>query len=494
MNALIMARVGCRAGNGFVMCVGNTLTDEEYIEDISNTWTKRSYPPERCPSRSNVNLISVLALALLTIILGSREGRSAEAGRAEDAQSIHARAGTSLRIGDKINLAVFERIEHQEDKWASHQRLPDLSRSFVQRLEVSGERTVQDDGGISLPFLGQVPVAGLTGPELETAVAKAFEAVFHRPAFVTVLSVEHRPIYIAGPVKNPGSYKYSPGITVLHAIALAGGLERPAEETWRAIGAVQEGTKVENARTAVSRTLARVAVLRAERDVVPVTIPPRLVRLLGEQEAAAIVSDEKALRSLVLSTRQAREAALASAVEAAKNELDLANARVAPLEANIKLRTDRFNALTSLSMTGVASRAQVTEVQTALFDVESRRQEALGALAAAKHRLAKAEQEVTQFHLENQSQLEIEIDGGNKTIADNITTIESGTVTLHAIQVSLARQMQLAKKTEYLLEIVRRTADGNELIQATELTELEPGDLVRLKPPSEKEQMSMRGN
>ena len=476
------------------MCVGKTLAEKVYQHNGSKRQRCRPCVPGRCLPRLKVSLISVLALVVLTTIPGTREGRTAEADRPQEAPPIRTRTGTPLRIGDKINLAVFEKIEHQEDKWASHSRLPDLSRSFLQRAEVSGERAIQDDGGISLPFLGQVPVAGLTGPELEAAVAKSFEAVFHRPAFVTILSVEHRPIYIAGPVKNPGSYKYSPGITVLHAIALAGGLERPAEETWRAIEAVQEGTKVENARTTVSRTLARVAVLRAERDGVPVSVPPRLVKLIGETEAAAFVSDEKALRSLVLSTRQAREAALSAAVEAAKNELDLANARLSPLEANIKLRTDRLNAMTSLSTTGVASRAQLTEVQTALFDVESRKQEALGALAAAKHRLEKAKEEAIQFHLENQSQVEIEIDGGNKTIADNITTIESGRATLNAIQVSLARQMQLAKNTEYSLEIVRITADGNELIQADELTELEPGDLVRLKPPTAKEQVPMRTN
>lgn len=437
------------------------------------------------PCAANVGLISVLALALFITVPGVREVRAAEAGHTKETPAGRVETKVApLRIGDKVNFSLYERIERQEDKWASpEQRLPDLSRSFLQRSEVSGERTIQDDGNISLPFMGQIPVAGLTCPELETAVAKAFEAVFHRPAFVTVVSVEHNPIYIVGPVKNPGSYKYTAGMTALHAIALAGGIERPQKDSWQAVEAIHEETKVEGARTNASRLLARVAVLRAERDGKPVTIPPRLMQILGQAEAEAIISDEKALRVLALSTRHARETALRTAIASAKNEIEIANDRIAPLDNIIKLRNERLTAMTSLNTRGIASQAQLVEVQATLFDVESRKQEALASLAIAKHKLEQAEEDTAQFDLENKTQTENEIAAANREIADNITTIESGKETLTTIQSNLGKAAQLPKRSDYTLEIIRKTSGGSDLIQANDLTELEPGDLVRVKPP-----------
>ena len=44
------------------------------------------------------------------------------------------------------------------------------------------------------------------------------------------VALERQPVYVLGPVKNPGAYKYAPGMTVLHAVALAGGLDRAPVE------------------------------------------------------------------------------------------------------------------------------------------------------------------------------------------------------------------------------------------------------------------------
>lgn len=404
-------------------------------------------------------------------------------------------SSAALHTGDKVNLAVFERIEHEEDKWASpQQRLPNLSRSFVQRAEVSGERIVEDDGNISLPFIGQVAVAGLTDPDVEKTVAKAFEQVFHRPAFVTVLSVEHMPVYIVGPVKNQGSYKYVSGMTVLHAIALAGGLERSTVEPWQAFEAVRAETGVEHARIAAIRMLARLAVLRSERDGTSPTVPPRLAQLVGNNEAIAVINDERALRSLVVSIRSAREASLRLASTSAKSEFDSAKERLAPLDGNIKLRNERLEAMSTLSSTGVASKAQLAEVKTALLDVEGRKQDALAALASAKHKLEQVQEELNKLQLENKSQLELDIAEADKEIAQNLMTIDNGREIIKAIQANNSNQFQPGKKASAAFEILRRTANGPSIITAQETTELEPGDLVRVKAQSITESTQVSSN
>jgi hypothetical protein len=64
-------------------------------------------------------------------------------------------------------------------------------------------------------------------------LAVSFTAVIGRSANIDVKIFDRSPIYVVGPVKNPGAYKYAPGMIVLHAIALAGGLDR-GEGNYRA--------------------------------------------------------------------------------------------------------------------------------------------------------------------------------------------------------------------------------------------------------------------
>ncbi len=86
--------------------------------------------------------------------------------------------------------------------------------------------TVNVDGDISVPFLGEVRAEGLTIHDLRIALSEALTKDGRiQSADVTVEMVEHRPFYITGDVSRPGAIPYRPGVTVRHAIALAGGYD-----------------------------------------------------------------------------------------------------------------------------------------------------------------------------------------------------------------------------------------------------------------------------
>lgn len=86
--------------------------------------------------------------------------------------------------------------------------------------------SVNVDGDISLPFLGELRAEGLTIPDLRLILAEALTQDGRiQDADVTVEMVEHRPFYITGDVARPGAVSYRPGATVRHAIALAGGYD-----------------------------------------------------------------------------------------------------------------------------------------------------------------------------------------------------------------------------------------------------------------------------
>jgi polysaccharide export outer membrane protein len=85
--------------------------------------------------------------------------------------------------------------------------------------------TVRPDGRISLQMIGDVRVAGQTPTELEGVLAQRFEK-FIRGARVTVTVREansHR-VYVIGEVRREGAIRLVTPITVLQALAEAGGI------------------------------------------------------------------------------------------------------------------------------------------------------------------------------------------------------------------------------------------------------------------------------
>ncbi|WP_158811705.1 polysaccharide biosynthesis/export family protein [Beijerinckia sp. L45] len=86
--------------------------------------------------------------------------------------------------------------------------------------------TVNVDGDISVPFLGEVHAAGLTLDGLRKTLADDLAKTgTMRSPDVTLELAEYRPFFIGGDVARPGAIAYRPGLTVRHAVALAGGYD-----------------------------------------------------------------------------------------------------------------------------------------------------------------------------------------------------------------------------------------------------------------------------
>lgn len=86
--------------------------------------------------------------------------------------------------------------------------------------------TVDVDGTVALPLIGEVSAAGLAVGDLRRRVTEALavgQAI--RDPNVTVELVEYRPFYVSGDVARPGAIPYRPGLTARVAIALAGGYD-----------------------------------------------------------------------------------------------------------------------------------------------------------------------------------------------------------------------------------------------------------------------------
>ncbi|MGC9953112.1 MAG: polysaccharide biosynthesis/export family protein [Rhizomicrobium sp.] len=145
-------------------------------------------------------------LSILLVLAALAIGAAATPVRAQTTASIE--QTYRLGAGDKVQVNVFGQ--------------PDLSGDFV----------VDGTGFVQLPLIGQVKASGLSIREFETEVANALRnGQYLKDPRVSVEVVNYRPFYIIGEVNKPGEYPYVNDMSVLNAIALAGGYTFRADDS-----------------------------------------------------------------------------------------------------------------------------------------------------------------------------------------------------------------------------------------------------------------------
>lgn len=97
-----------------------------------------------------------------------------------------------------------------------------LRITVFNEAELTGQYVVGSQGMISYPLVGDVRAAGLTIVEFTENLRQSL-LEFIRSPNVSVEIMNYRPFFILGEVQRPGTYPYSANLTVLNAVATAGG-------------------------------------------------------------------------------------------------------------------------------------------------------------------------------------------------------------------------------------------------------------------------------
>ena len=141
-------------------------------------------------------LLLSLLLALLVAFTASAQD---VAKPAASAPATAVDAGYRLAAGDKVKITVY-----------GHE-------------DLSGEFEVDGGGRLSLPLIRDVDAAGLTVRQLQEAIIDKLQPDYLKSPQVSAEVLNYRPFYIIGEVQTPGSYAYVNGMTVMNAVAMAGG-------------------------------------------------------------------------------------------------------------------------------------------------------------------------------------------------------------------------------------------------------------------------------
>ena len=95
-------------------------------------------------------------------------------------------------------------------------------RLRLQEPDLSIEARISNNGIIDYPLIGEIKLSGLNLAEAEDLLDKKLRGDYLINPQITISIARHRPFFITGAVRAPGSYEYQPGMTVRRAIAIAG--------------------------------------------------------------------------------------------------------------------------------------------------------------------------------------------------------------------------------------------------------------------------------
>lgn len=89
---------------------------------------------------------------------------------------------------------------------------------------------VRPDGGVSFPLVGNLQVEGLTAEQVKQAIAKRLGEYLSEPEVTVSVINTNQKVYVLGKVNKPGEVPLPGPLTVIQALALAGGLAPFADE------------------------------------------------------------------------------------------------------------------------------------------------------------------------------------------------------------------------------------------------------------------------
>ncbi|WP_157064163.1 polysaccharide biosynthesis/export family protein [Methylobacterium tarhaniae] len=407
---------------------------------------------------------------------GTSQGTSGT-GTSAPAAGATSLAGYALGPLDRIRLRVFEWRASRDEIFAW--------------TALNDEFTIGADGTLSLPIIGDIPVAGLPTREVSRLVARRLRdrmELADAPDTAVEIAV-YRPFYISGAVDKPGEYAFRPGLTVAKAVALAGGPPR-----------VTDGGLLRLERDAITAR-GDLAGLHKDRDQLTI----RLLRLAAERDDKPKIDFPKELASrpdpgvLALIDREtaifeARRKALATQVDAIEDlkrflrqQIDALNGQLATIDTQIKLIATEIRSNEQLAERGLATQQRTVAAGRSMAQMESEKLRTTTELLRARESISRADLSILDMRSRRATEVTGEMRDTERQLQQLKPRMEVAERLILEAEVSAPRFLTdraQARRAKPTYRIARQSGAGVQEIGADDTTTLMPGDSVSVELPN----------
>jgi protein involved in polysaccharide export with SLBB domain len=433
-----------------------------------------AYPRHRMPAVSAVaGQISLFAwlplLFTLAVLTATAIVSPARAGDSDD-----------YVVGrqDKLKLKVYEWRASRDEifEWAAF----------------NGEVIVGPSGKIALPLIGEIRAAGSTTSDLAShigATLKARIGLVEQPD-VSIEVIQFRPFYIIGQVDKPGEYPYRPGMTVLQAFSVSGGLSRGADVAGARLEReiISSKGELELLANEHSALLARKARLEAELKRANAVDFPQV--LLDRQHQDPFVRQAIDQERLIF---EARKEGLDTQLTALKQlkaflekEATSLAGQVGTHNTQMKLLREELTSVVTLADKGLATAPRRLALERNVAQLEGDGMRLDSTLLRARQEISKTEIAILELDNRRVSEVTVELQAAQLNLERITQKMETSERLLYESEVIAPRYLldrTKSTRSQPRFTISRAVEGRVEEIAATETTEVRPGDTIKVEMP-----------
>jgi len=346
---------------------------------------------------------------------------------------------------------------------------------------LGGEFDVAADGSINVPSLGPISIANMSADQLGSEIATRLQTklgLLEKPD-ATVQVVQYPPVYVAGDVTTPGEFAYRPGMSVIQALAMAGGerrmdMERGLSET------IRLETDLLGYESDIVRLQARLARLKAEFTQesaieFPVVLDPL------DPVIAEILEQEKRIFAAHGNEMARQKTGLIDLDALYEAEIDALGQKLAAVDEQITRTEQQVVSIRELVAKGSATASRLSDIERELANLRSERLDIVISTMTARENLNHSQRELAKIEDEQQSETSRSLQEEQGKL-EKILQQQAATRRMLVKSVETDNNLVLAGQIQTTLAyaIVRQKGEEVITLSATETSQLQPGDLIKV--------------
>jgi protein involved in polysaccharide export with SLBB domain len=386
---------------------------------------------------------------------------------------VHAAAAEEYSLGprDKIRLKAFE--------WRA------TVDQVIEWKALNDEFTVGANGMVSIPVAGEVKAAGLNVDELAKSIAEQLRTAMGvgRAPHLAVEIVAFRPFYVVGDVERPGEYAYRPGLTVLKAVSIAGGLRRGPDAVRFVRDAISTRGDLNVLGAQTISLVARQSRFQAELNhAEAIAFPNELASMALEPAAAVAMQQERQIF-------EARREALATQRQALNQLKGYLEQEIVSLEAQLKtedvqiaLVKKELQSISGLVERGLSAAPRQLLLERTIAQIEGDRLRVGAALLKARQEISKTDIALLELKNNRANEAAREL----REVQSKLDEVRRKAATSKRLlqETEGVASSSADSKVQPIYAIVRESMPDGFEQQALESTVVGPGDTIKIEVPT----------
>jgi exopolysaccharide production protein ExoF len=342
---------------------------------------------------------------------------------------------------------------------------------------------VASDGTIQAPFLGAVPVAGMSIVEAREHLKSLYadQKIFVAPQ-IGLSVAAYRPVFVIGDVRQPGAYPFQADLTVEKAMSLAGGqlLAGQGEDPVLARARLQgDLAKTDTAIAREALAIARLTAQLADRETIAETDVPEDARgYLTGALADTMRGVEQRILDADLKGFAGQQAVLRESIAEGERGQQILEELRLKVNSSIEMSRADLERGRGLQQRGIKTLTDVSNLERQLNAEESRQLQVLSELSQGRQDLAGLRKELAVLEQTRDTKALNELQAHTAELAAQIATRRTTEEQISLITALSVAKLKDAKEVVVDFTIRRNGKDGVKDIQATAASAVEPGDVV----------------